>query len=49
MVDSKLNIVKREYYYMGRIPKPKPPPTQDNLKLEDFMKYNNQSIEDLIV
>lgn len=33
---------------MSRIPKPKTPSTQENLKIEDMMK-NGTSIEDLLV
>jgi len=46
-IENKLNIIKREHYTMSRIPKPKPPPTQENLKIEDLL--NNTKLEDLIV
>jgi hypothetical protein len=35
-------------YTMSRIPKPKPPPTQENFKIENLFK-NNTSLEDMIV
>jgi hypothetical protein len=43
-----LGIIKREFYVLSRIPKPKPPPTQENIKLDDILK-NGTNIEDLIV
>lgn len=53
MIDGKLNIIKREYYTMSRISKPKPPPTDENLKVEDLLKnktmFEGMNIEDLIV
>jgi hypothetical protein len=47
-IENKLSIIKREFYTMSRVPKPKPPPTQENFKIEDLLK-NNTSLEDMIV
>jgi hypothetical protein len=52
LIDAKLSIVKREYWTMARIPKPKPTPTEANIKYEDLLKngtYNFTNLEDLIV
>ena len=47
-IENKLSIIRREYYALTRIPKPKPPPTQENFKIDDLLK-NKTSIEEMMV
>lgn len=45
---DKLNALKREFYIMLAIPRPKPPPTHINFNIQDFIK-NEKNLEELIV
>jgi hypothetical protein len=48
-VESKLNIIKREFYNLSKIQKPKQE-TDDNLKVEDLLKNGKfENIEELLV
>ncbi len=48
-IETKLNILKREYNTMSRIPKPKQP-TDENVKVEDLLKNGKfENIEELLV
>ena len=49
MIDTKISILKREYYTMSRIPKPKPATVDPaNMKIEDIMN-NKTLLEEMIV
>ncbi len=43
--------MKREYNTMKSIPRPKPPSTAENVKVDDLIKNktNHENLEDLIV
>jgi len=47
-IENKLSIIRREYFTLSKIPKPKPPPTQENYKIDDLLK-NKTSIEEMMV
>lgn len=46
-IENKLSIIRREYFTLSKIPKPKPPPTQENYKIDDLLK-NKTSIEEMM-